>query len=267
MFRSIFVISSLLCQLLFNMAAAEVHEVTLQNFSFSPNDLTIQAGDTVRFRNVQGLHDVTADDQSFSRLSAMAPWTLEQTFDQEGEVLVHCTVHSTAGQNIATSMNARITVQASTEDSTFIINPGLNGSWLNLATVGQGFFFDVLPNIPLFVFAWFTFDTILPSEDTSATVGDPGHRWLTASGPFDGNTATMDVTLTTGGIFDNAEPVTNSAAGSYGTITLTFQDCNTGTVDYNISSIGLSGSVPITRIAADNVSLCEELNDAAQPNQ
>ena len=72
--RSIFVFYALLLShFLFNVAVAEVHEVTLQNFSFNPNDITIQTGDTVRFSNIQGFHDVTADDQSFSRLSALAP--------------------------------------------------------------------------------------------------------------------------------------------------------------------------------------------------
>ncbi|MEE9345913.1 MAG: hypothetical protein V3U88_09940 [Methylococcales bacterium] len=263
--RSILVISALLLSFFrFNMAVAEVHEVTLQNFSFSPNDITIQVGDTVRFNNVQGPHSVTADDQSFSRPEANAPWTFEQTFNEEGVALVYCTVHSSPGQNIANSMNARINVQAAVEKSTFIINPGLNGSWLNPATNGQGFFIDVFPNNQTVFLAWFTYDTTQPSDNASVTVGNPGHRWLTAQGSFEGNTATLDVVLSTAGSFDSTDPVTNSAAGSYGAMTLTFQDCNTGTVDYDFFSIGLSGSVPITRIVADNVPLCNELNNTAR---
>lgn len=267
MSRSIFVISTLfLSHFLFNsaVAAAKVHEVTLQNFSFSPNDITIQVGDTVRFSNIQGVHSVTADNQSFSRQAASAPWTFEQTFNEQGVALVYCTVHSSPGQNIANFMNARINVQAAVEESNFIINPGLNGSWFNPATNGQGFFIDVLPNIPLVFLAWFTYDTTLPSSNSPATVGNAGHRWLTAQGSFEGNTATLDVVLSTAGLFDSTTPVTTSAAGSYGTMTLTFQDCNTGTVDYNFFSIGQSGTIPISRIAADNVSLCNELNNAAQ---
>jgi DNA-binding beta-propeller fold protein YncE len=153
----------------------------------------------------------------------------------------------------------------------FKLNPGLNGSWANFDTLGQGFFIDVLPDIPLIFFAWFTYDTTQPEQALSlnndrsmkqlatAQVGDENHRWLTAQGSYDldSNSAILDVTLTTGGLFDDPAPVTNSPPGSQGTITLTFKDCKTGTVDYDLTAAGLSGSVPIQRLAEDNVPLCE----------
>ena len=162
----------------------------------------------------------------------------------------------------------------------FQINPGLNGSWANFDTLGQGFFIDVLPDIPLIFFAWFTWETaqaapaqfenILqqqlakPGSTLKAIVGDDNHRWMTAQGPYSGNTTQLDVTLTTGGLFDNPQPVTNSSAGTQGTITLTFHDCRSGTVDYNFTAAGVSGSVPIQRLAEDNVELCQTINAAAQ---
>ncbi len=94
----------------------------------------------------------------------------------------------------------------------------------------------------------------------AAQVGDENHRWLTAQGPFAGNTATLDVTLTTGGLFDDPQPTDNSEMGTYGTMTLTFTDCKNGTVDYNLTAIGLSGSVPIQRLAEDNVEFCETMD-------
>jgi hypothetical protein len=157
----------------------------------------------------------------------------------------------------------------------FSINPGMNGSWANFDTLGQGFFIDVLPDIPLIFFAWFTWETDqqAPAQFTSqlrqsaksgsklqAVVGDDNHRWLTAQGPFSGNSAVLDVTLTTGGLFDDPQEVTNSEMGTQGTITLTFDDCKTGTVDYDFTAIGLSGSVPIRRLADDNVEFCNALN-------
>ena len=45
-----------------------------------------------------------------------------------------------------------------------------------------------------------------------------------------------------------------------GTITLTFSDCSTGVVEYNIPSINRQGTVPIQRVATDNVALCETLS-------
>ena len=140
----------------------------------------------------------------------------------------------------------------------FLINPGLNGSWANFDTLGQGFFIDVLPDIPLVFLAWFTWevDQQAPAQNktllqqlaqsgskSQAVVGDENQRWLTAQGSFAGNSATLDVTLTTGGLFDDPQDVTNSDPGTQGTITLTFTDCKTGTVDYNFTAIGLSGSV------------------------
>ncbi len=148
----------------------------------------------------------------------------------------------------------------------FVINPGLNGSWFNPATSGQGFFLDVLPDIPLVFMAWFTYDTTQPAPaqapqaDNSlakilaAQVGDENHRWLTAQGGFEGDTANLSVFLTTGGLFDDPTPVINTPEG---TITLTFKDCTAGTVDYDFTAAGVSGSVPISRLANDNVPLCE----------
>ena len=89
---------------------AAVVEVRLVNIRFVPNDVTIRPGDTVRFSNQEGLHDVRADDGSFSRPPENAPWTFERTFTQAGEVLFHCSVHSSPASAGGTLMNGRINV-------------------------------------------------------------------------------------------------------------------------------------------------------------
>ncbi|MFC1701621.1 hypothetical protein ACFL1J_02570 [Pseudomonadota bacterium] len=48
--------------------------------------------------------------------------------------------------------------------------------------------------------------------------------------------------------------------GPDGTITLTFTDCSSSLVEYNITSINKQGSVPIKRVANDNIVLCESLS-------
>ena len=145
-------------------------------------------------------------------------------------------------------------------DNGFKMNAGLNDAWFNPVTSGQGFFITVFPDLKLVSLAWFTFDTALPPEEDSANLGDPGHRWLTAIGGFEGNSAIMNITFTTGGLFDTATEVVNTdPPGSDGTITITFEDCLIGTVDYDIPSINQQGSVPIQRIANDNIALCEQL--------
>lgn len=139
--------------------------------------------------------------------------------------------------------------------SGFLINEGLNDAWFNAATLGQGFFITVFPDIQMMFLAWFTFDTERPPGDIGATLGEPGHRWLTAFGPYAGDTASLDVELTQGGVFDAAVPAVEQ--GPDGTIEVTFSGCNAGLVSYDISSAGVSGQVPIERIALDNVPFCE----------
>ena len=78
-------------------------------------------------------------------------------------------------------------------------------------------------------------------------------------GPIEGNSAILDVALTTGGLFDDSTPVNNSQPGSYGTIILEFSSCSEGLISYDLLDSGLAGEIPIGRIASDNVALCEEL--------
>lgn len=139
--------------------------------------------------------------------------------------------------------------------SGFLINEGLNDAWLNTSTPGQGFFITVFPDIQKMFLAWFTFDTERPPGNISAVLGEPGHRWLTAFGPYEDDTATLAVELSQGGVFNASEPpVTQSADG---TIVVKFSGCNSAMVDYDVPSAAVSGQVPIERIALDNVPFCE----------
>ena len=139
------------------------------------------------------------------------------------------------------------------------INIAMTDSWFNPATNGQGFFITVFPVTGQLFLAWLTYDTERPPEDVTANLGEPGHRWLTAQGPFEGNRAELAVYLTQGGVFDSAEPPATTDQDGYGSITVEFQNCNAGRLSYDIPSLGLMGDIPITRIVTDNVPLCEEL--------
>jgi len=143
----------------------------------------------------------------------------------------------------------------------FRINAGLNDAWYDPATSGQGFFINVFPDLGAASLAWFTYDTELPPPDAQANLGDAGHRWLTAFGPIVDNQVLMEIEMTSGGIFDTPTEVQRTdPPGSDGTILLTFSSCNSGTVEYDIPSIDRQGTVPIQRIANDNIALCEALN-------
>lgn len=142
----------------------------------------------------------------------------------------------------------------------FNINPGLTDAWYNRATSGQGFLLAVFPDIKQMFLAWFTFDTQRPPEDAVALLGEPGHRWLTAQGPYDGDTAELTIFVTKGGAFDAIEPKASTDPLGDGTLIIEFADCNSGLVSYEITSLGISGEIPIERVALDNVPLCESLN-------
>jgi beta-glucanase (GH16 family) len=145
----------------------------------------------------------------------------------------------------------------------FSINPGLNDAWFNPATNGQGFLLSVFPVAKLMFLAWFTYDTERPAGDTQTTLGDPGHRWLTAQGPYDGNTASLTIYSTEGGVFDSPEPVATTDPEGVGLMTVEFSDCRQGVITYEFSSPGISGEIPIQRVANDNVAFCEALSGTA----
>lgn len=144
----------------------------------------------------------------------------------------------------------------------FVINAGLNDAWYNPQTPGQGFFLTVFPGRSEIFLAWFTFDTERPDEAVIAVLGEPGHRWLTALGAWSGSSAVLDIELTSGGIFDMAQPMPGQSAD--GQILLEFQGCNSATVTFEIDSTGQQGVIPIQRIALDNVPRCEMLSAPAR---
>jgi len=79
------------------------HDVTVQNFSFSPGELTITLGDAVRWTNVLGTHNVKADDNSFtSGPAAPAQWEFKHTFTIVGQHPYYCEPHGgPGGQDMA----------------------------------------------------------------------------------------------------------------------------------------------------------------------
>ena len=149
----------------------------------------------------------------------------------------------------------------------FKINAGLNDAWYNPATNGQGFLITAFPDRKEMFLAWFTFDTERPLADVTAMLGEPGHRWLTAQGPYEGDTANLTIFMTEGGVFDAAVPAVSTDPEGDGTLTLEFADCTQGMVSYAITSLGISGEIPIQRISAGNVPLCESLDQQQQDPQ
>jgi PKD repeat protein len=418
-----------LCLGLPQAALAVTHNVSVSNYKYTPNNLTIEIGDTVHWTNSGGTHNVRADDDSWTSTTGSS-WQYQRTFTSVGEVRYYCSVHSNPGGNINTSMNGRINVveaydneppiadfssscvnlscnftdqsndpdgsiasrswnfgdsasstatnpshsyaapgtysvmltvtdnegaadsvsknvtvnapgnqdpladfafscsglscdftdESSDPDgsiashswnfgdsgsstatnpshsyaaaatynvmltvtdndgasdsltrmvtvaepgSEFQINAAIADAWFSPLTDGQGFFIIVWEDNGLIFLSWFTYDTERPPEDVMAILGEPGHRWLTAQGPYSEDTATLNVYLTSGGVFDAASPAPETGEQPIGTITIVWTGCNSGTLNYNLPSLGLSSAIAIERIVLDKVPDCE----AAQPQQ
>ena len=82
------------------LADAAVVDVTVRNFRYVPNAITINAGDTVRWTNVEGVHNVAADDGAFRSAVSGSNWVYNQTFGEPGVVRYYCEVHSAPGLDI-----------------------------------------------------------------------------------------------------------------------------------------------------------------------
>lgn len=154
-----------------------------------------------------------------------------------------------------------VRVYKESESPGFTINSGLNDAWYNPDTNGQGFLVSVFPEIQQLFVAWFTYDTERPPENVEATLGDPGHRWLTAQGPYSGDTASLAIYVTEGGVFDASDPPAQNDGAADGTMTIEFADCTEALVTYQITAPGVSGQIPVRRILPDNVALCEALSN------
>jgi hypothetical protein len=141
-----------------------------------------------------------------------------------------------------------------------IITAGINDAWFEPATNGQGFFITALPDQGIVFLSWFTFDSERPPANTSYEIGDPGHRWFTAQGPYVGDTAFLDVYETTGGVIDSPQPSAD-IDGPIGTMVVVWQSCTRATLDYDLPGYGLSGRIELERIADDNAALCVLLSE------
>lgn len=77
--------------------------VTVENTSFQPSSVSVQAGDTVTWTFKDAFdHTVTADDKSFDSGGKADGDTFEHTFPTAGTFTYKCTIH--------TSMTGTVTV-------------------------------------------------------------------------------------------------------------------------------------------------------------
>ena len=233
---------------------AAIHEITVGDFFFQGDNfsstVTIQVGDTVRWINADGgfQHNVTSNSGAWVASATSNSFVFEVTFTEVGSFSYVCTLHS--------DMTGTIIVEEAA--AVFNINAGLNDAWVSDDALFQGFFFTVFEDLGFFFLSWFTFDSVAPGSEATATFGAADQRWVTGGGLFSGDTVTVNVELTSGGIFNSSEPLATQDTG-YGTITVMFISCNEALLTYNFPALGLSGQMTLHRVVTDNVALCEML--------
>jgi hypothetical protein len=120
-------------------------------------------------------------------------------------------------------------------------------SWYDPEHSGHGFNFEVVGSgdSKTMLAYWYTYDA----------EGRPS--WMFATGPVVGDQAQLTGYATAGGAFGNAFDPRNVQVQPWGTLNVSFDDCNHGVVQFNPSNPALAaGSMPITRLTSLYNSSC-----------
>ena len=130
------------------------------------------------------------------------------------------------------------------------INPGISGSWFDENNSGQGFNIEILSGNRILVY-WYAYDQ-----------GSP--IWLTGVGTYQGNNASISLEQFDGSNFgvNHQSGLVNSTP--FGSLALTFQNCNLGVADYTSNSGFGSGSIPLNRLTS--IPGLECIDDNSQPS-
>ena len=128
--------------------------------------------------------------------------------------------------------------------SSFVIGPGISGTWYDAQLSGQGFNIEVLPNNQVAAF-FYTFDP----QGNNVFLGGVG-----AIGSPDNSFASIPLNTTAGGFFPpNFDPSSITRA-PWGTLLLHFTDCQSGYASWTIDGTNAQGYtdgiIPITRITS-----------------
>jgi plastocyanin len=105
-----------LCVLL-TMAQAQTHTITLNGIAFSPNNLTINVGETVQWSNMGGTHNVNGSLTAYptnpagfgNGAAAAAPWSFSHTFTVPGVYQYRCDPHASLGMTGVITVNGTAT--------------------------------------------------------------------------------------------------------------------------------------------------------------
>lgn len=179
-------------------------------------------------------------------LNSIARFNLDGGALSEIPLLISGVIESVEEKNV---LFTRIT-----EVTGFEINAGLTGAWFNPATPGQGWLLDVIDTEDrkeIFA-AWFTWDVAsgdAPSLQNAKGFASDANRWLTAGGSFDGDSATLTLSRSTGGVFNDPQP---TGIETVGTLTVQFIDCANALFSWNFDDDAFpDDSVEVIRLSPD----------------
>lgn len=172
------------------------------------------------------------------RNASLTPSQIDQILRNTGEPV-------TASRNGASYPFINCEAALNSVQASFAIGPGMTGTWYDSTQSGHGLFIEILDNNVL-VFSWFTFS---PAGDQA---------WIIGAGDIVGNRAVINAVRPVGGRFiPNFDP-TQVNNEPWGQVTIEFDDCNNGRIDYNSSSFG-TGTMRLQRLTQIAG------NDCAQP--
>jgi len=115
--------------------------------------------------------------------------------------------------------------------------PGISGSWYDPKHSGEGWLIEVLSDKQALIF-WFSFDS------------DGNQAWFVGAGTIDGKTITVEkAQIPRGGAFGPGFNPGDVSRDAWGSMTFTFDGCNSGTMSYasSIEEFGF-GTLNLQRI-------------------
>lgn len=224
--------------------------------TFSPKNLPITKGDSVKFINQGGFHNVAADsgawvcaegcsDTGGNGAASGSAWSFTRTFNNVGTVAYHCEIHGASG---GIGMAGTIVVNdvappppAPTQN----IVPGLSGNWANPTANqgGHGFQLEILPNNGMLAI-WFVFNPAGTAQN-----------WIFALGNYNpsSNDVVLPAVLEQGGAFPPNFDASKVTAPAWGILEFKFTDCGNGTAEYTPNEAAVNAgyghvSFPIQRV-------------------
>jgi plastocyanin len=228
--KSLLVAFTLACLFRETTVHGREHAVDIVSFRFVPSEIEVAAGDTVVWRNQDGLHNVLADRGEFSSGAPRSDlWTYRYTFTQPGDYNYYCTEHGSTGRR---GMSGRVRVTG--DSPAFVPGRFATGSWYSPALDGQGFIIEWLAASNQIVWYWFTF---------AATNDAPA--WFYGLAPLNGAVARAPLLAVRGGRFALATPIEVVPAGE---LVLAFHDCTHATATWRRDDLNQHGSIALQRL-------------------